>query len=221
MKYLPVLLLLSLFSCIDTARQQHVTVAFVPDTIPADIKSLLNLYQTFESDTLEILPASSGDTDSWRFKGIAIDSQLQPLLSDRSYDKENLFYACYKFNLDTNTIGLITRTPSEYESSSIKLFTYSRNTRTISFETELAEEFGDAGDVLIKSTWLYHSPDSGWRAILENFNASRYGAPGDTVAVEYYDYYHLTWNGSKIDTINTDSSALVQVYQRMKPQKKI
>ncbi len=76
------------------------------------------------------------------------------------------------------------------------------------------------GDVLIKKSWLYHSPDNGWQAILENFSSSQYGVPEDTVAVESYDYYHLTWNGSKIDTLSTDSSALVQVYKMMPVNKK-
>lgn len=220
MKYLPFLLLLFLSACIDTAHQQSVTVTAVRDTISPDINSLINLYKTFEQDTLEVLPGAYGDPDTWHFKGTAIDSLLQPLLSDRSYNEDYLFYACYKFNLDPNTIGLITRAPSEYESSSVKLFVYHKQTNTITFETELAEEFGDAGDVLIKNSWLYHSPDSSWQMILENFNSSQYGTPEDTVAVESYDYYHLTWNGNKIDTVSTDSSALVQVYKTMVSVKK-
>lgn len=220
MKYLPFLLLLFFSACIYSARQHNTTVTIADDTIPSDIDSLIHLYKAFEQDTLEILPGAFGDPDTWHFKGTAIDSQLQPLLSDRRYNEDYLFYACYKFNLDANTIGLVTRSPSEYESSSVKLFAYHKKTKTITFETELAEEFGDAGDVLIKKSWLYHSPDNGWQAILENFSSSQYGVPEDTVAVESYDYYHLTWNGSKIDTLSTDSSALVQVYKMMPVSKK-
>ncbi|MDR6566090.1 hypothetical protein [Chitinophaga ginsengisegetis] len=220
MKYLPFLLLLFLSACIGITRQQNVTATAVRDTISPDISSLINLYQTFEQDTLEILPGAYGDPGSWHFGGTAIDSQLQPLLSDRMYNKDYLFYACYKFNLDPNTIGLVTRAPSEYESSSVKLFAYHKQTNTITFETELAEEFGDAGDVLIKNSWLYHSPDSSWRVILENFSSSQYGTPEDTVATESYDYYHLSWNGNKIDTVSTDSSALVRVYKTMTPVRK-
>jgi hypothetical protein len=220
MKYLPFLLLLSLSACVYIARQHSVTVTVVPDSISPDINSLLKLYEAFEQDTLEVLPGAYGDPDTWHFGGTPIDSQLQPLLSDRSYNKDYLFYACYKFNLDTNTIGLVTRTPSEYESSSVKLFAYHKKTNTITFETELSEEFGDAGDVLIKKSWLYHSPGSGWRVILESFSSSQYGTPEDTVAVESYDYYHLSWDGNKTDTISTDSSALVQVYKTMAPVKR-
>lgn len=220
MKYLPFLLLLFLSACIYTARQHSATVTIVRDTIPSDINSLINLYTAFEDDTLEVLSGAFGDPESWPFKGTAIDSQLQPLLSDRIYNEDCLFYACYKFNLDANTIGLVTRSPSEYKSSSVKLFAYHKKTNTITFETELAEEFGDAGDVLIKNSWIYHSRDSGWQVILENFNSSQYGTPEDTVAVESYDDYHLTWNGSKIDTVSTDSSALVQVYKTMTSVKK-
>ncbi|WP_436485765.1 hypothetical protein [Chitinophaga sp. ARDCPP14] len=144
MKYLPFLLLLFFSACIYSARQHNTTVTIADDTIPSDIDSLIHLYKAFEQDTLEILPGAFGDPDTWHFKGTAIDSQLQPLLSDRRYNEDYLFYACYKFNLDANTIGLVTRSPSEYESSSVKLFAYHKKTKTITFETELAEEFGDA-----------------------------------------------------------------------------
>lgn len=156
----------------------------------------------------------------WKYQGNLIDTSLLHLLTPDYMGHEPLFYACYKFDLDNNTIGLITRTPSEYESSSIKLFAYHKKTNTMTFETELAENWGDAGDALNKSSWLFRAHGSGWLGIIEQFNYSE-DLEDTTVPIsETYDYYHFKWNGSKIDTTSTDSSALVEIFKKMSPIEK-
>jgi hypothetical protein len=60
-------------------------------------------------------------------------------------EQEWLLYACYKFKIDTNLIGLIVRMPSQYLESSIVLFVYNKLNRKFYKSVELADAFGDEG----------------------------------------------------------------------------
>ena len=186
----------------------------------APVNKLLNLYKPAGVDTLAVESGNVAADGSWKYRGTLIDTPLLQLLPKEFHDQLPQFYACYQFNLDTNTIGLITRTPAEYGSSSIKLFAYHKQTDIITFETELAEAFSEAGNAVTKSSWLYHPPDSAWLGILENFESSANDEDAAANNYEVYDYYHLRWNGNKIDTTSTDSSALVEIFRQISPEGK-
>jgi len=223
MKYLSLLLLASLAACTGISSKERVTTTSTGDNVASqpDIHHLLKLYKTVSRDTLTVESPVDTQNPALPFHGVLIDTTLLLLFPEDFRHQDNVF-ACYQFPLDDNTIGLVTRTPSEYESSSIKLFAWHKKTNTMSFETELAEMWGDAGDSMSKSSWLYRSRDSGWQAILEYYQASESGYPADTTvaALESYDYYHLKWNGQRLDTISSDSSALVEVYKTLGSGKK-
>lgn len=214
MKYVCLILCTCLFACFPPGEQNETGHA------DARINKLLSLYQPAGSDTLAVESGNVAADGSWKYRGTLIDTALLQLLPAQFHDQLPQFYACYRLNLDANTIGLITRTPSEYGSTSIKLFAYHKQTRNITFETELAEAFSEEGSAVTKSSWLYHPADSGWLGILENFASS--ANDEDAVASNYeaYDYYHLRWNGHKMDTTSTDSSALVEIFKQLSPEEK-
>lgn len=221
MKYLAFILFIGLTACHFSSGKPSATITDSRDSVAGpDINQLLKLYKNISADTLEVDPQPGEEVTPWKYRGTLIDSSLLALLPVELRAYEPFFYACYKFDLDANTIGLITRTPSEYESSSIKLFALHKKTNTITLETELADSWGDAGDAVSKSSWLYRNPQSGWMGILEQFNYSESIDDTTLPISETYDYYHFKWDGNRIDTISTDSSALVAVYKQISPKQK-
>jgi hypothetical protein len=222
MKYLAFILFIGLTACqFSSSKQPAAAITDIRDSVAgAHINQLLKLYKNINADTLEIYPQPGEATTPWKYSGTLIDTALLALLPVELRSYEPFFYACYKFDLDANTIGLITRTPSEYESSSIKLFALHKKTNTITLETELADHWGDAGDAVTKSSWLYRNQQRGWLGILEQFNYSEDIEDSTAPISETYDYYHFKWDGNRIDTISTDSSALVSVYKQISPEKK-
>ncbi|MFY0252956.1 hypothetical protein ACDQ55_03285 [Chitinophaga sp. 30R24] len=218
MKYLSLLLLATfLFAC---QAANNTSTPGSQDTASASVSDLLKQYKPIKADTLSIESQYEEEAEKgWAYEGALLDTTFLRLFPSEFQQEGGQFYACYKFNLDANTIGLITRTPSEYSSTSIKLFAWHKQNNKITFETELAEIFGDAGDILNKSSLLYHTPDSGWRGILEKYEYSENMEDTTAAELESYDYYHFKWNGQRIDTISTDSSALVETFKKMSPQK--
>lgn len=219
MKCLSLILLTGLSACHFSSGNNNIK-ATTPDTMATAVNridDLLKLYTELKHDTVEIATAGNDSTNTWQYQGTLIDTSLLHLLTPDYIDRDPLYYACYKFYLDNNTIGLITRTPAEYESSSIKLFAYHKKTNTVTFETELADHWGDAGDALTKSSWLFRSAGSNWLGITEQYNYSEDPEDSTVPITETYDYYHFKWSGSKIDTTSTDSSALVEIFKKMAP----
>lgn len=220
MKYYVLLLFIGLAACQSASNQQNPNTLLTSDTVAkSDINQLLKLYQPLIGDTVEVDNKAEAADTKWRYQGTLIDTLLLKLLPTYAEGYEPFYYACYKFDLDANTVGLITRTPSEYESSSIKLFAWHKKTNTITFETELAESWGDAGDAMRKTSWLYHHQQSGWMGILEQFNYSEDLEDTTAPISETYDYYHFKWANNRIDTISRDSSALVAMYNLISPKK--
>jgi hypothetical protein len=93
------------------------------------------------------------------FHGTKIDSTEIAVLPSKMrdvyrYDRD--FYGCYKFSIDSVRIGLIIRTPSEYVTSSIKLFILDNSKNMIlDSYVELAESIGDAGYSMTKTSRIF------------------------------------------------------------------
>lgn len=208
MKRIPLLLLLAFGACHLSTNKKHITAS-------ADIQPLLDCYTDLKTDTLLVATPGNLEDASSVYHGKLIDTALLPPEFEPSSDP---YYACFKFNLDNNTIGLITRCPDEYASSSIKLFAYHQQNNTITFETELANTWGDAGDFLDKSSILYRNIDKGWMGIIENYVGSE-ATPADstTLGFESFDYYHVKWEHQRLDTISRDSSALTDIFRKISP----
>jgi hypothetical protein len=125
---------------------------------------IANLYPwLFITDTLKIYSSSAEiDNPTYPFHGKKIDSlklALFPAYLDLSVDELRPVYACGRFKIDDERWGLITRMGGEYSSTAVKLLIYEHRKDSLYFYKELAEDFGDAGDVYRKTTWIWPKED--------------------------------------------------------------
>lgn len=131
---------------------------------PTHVSNQKKLVQLFpwiylKTDTLKIYSNSIElENDNYPFKGIKLDSAqiaLFPAYIAPSYDKARPVYAVSRFKISQWNWGIIARMGGEYSSTAIKLYVYNLNRDSLYFYRELAEDFGDAGDVYRKTTWLF------------------------------------------------------------------
>lgn len=121
---------------------------------------LLSKFKDITFDTFLI--NSLGDNvnfEKYEFKGVQLDSLdiilfPQKIAHAHFVDPPGLF-ACYKFKIDSARTALITRTPSEYFPSSIKLFVYTQKKDTLIETVELAESIGDEGVSRDINSWIF------------------------------------------------------------------
>ena len=124
-------------------------------------ETLLSKYKYVKADTLRV-HYISGDEEKSKFYGVLLDSLERRLLPYglNDYTEYYAFFACFKFDIDSTRIGLITRSPSNYESSSVKVLVYNTSLDSITYYFELADDWGDAGASFQKTSWLYKSNNS-------------------------------------------------------------
>lgn len=178
---------------------------------------LLQKFEPISIDTLKVF--SSYDFDN--FKGQAIDNidvALFPkeIADNYSTDSPNLF-ACYKFPLDATRIGLIARTPGEYDSTSIKLFVYDSAKDTLSNFIELADIFGDAGDAMEKTSWLFKNDHQKIQAIIwvqQSYDHSVEDI-NDTIVESWENHYLIDLSKIKFDTMNRNSEELAKKFKKI------
>jgi hypothetical protein len=202
--------MLLLISCGHAPESKQITGAD-----PSD--KLLSMFENISLDTLNVY--SAPDTYD-EYEGRVLDSKEVSLfpadITDRAIDDPPGIFAVYKFDIDKNTIGLIARTPSEYESSSVKLFFFDKVKKRIAPSyVELAENIGDAGGYMIKDAWLFTDNNhEKLKALLmqEDGHDNSVDNPDDTTT-DTWNYYYLldlsnTAASGRVDTISKDSAAI-------------
>lgn len=177
---------------------------------PEQVNHLLSLYKDISFDTLKV--ASKTDQDASTYKGSPMDNAAVALLPKpyTSTGEPGEVYACFRFRIDAHTTGLITRVPSEYISSAVVLFLFDEKKQAcLPGYIELAENFADAGDALVKTSWLMKEKEktSAFIHIEENHDHS-VEDPNDTIQ-ESWDYYYLVnIENQEADTISKDNAYL-------------
>lgn len=122
-----------------------------------EFDTLLNAYTPLETDTLEVFSLNNIETDGYLYKGIELSERELIRFPEEYFAEKSTgmgVYACFRFAIDENTTGLITRVPAEYEASDLHLFLYDKETKKISDCGNLARSFGDGGDVNILNSWI-------------------------------------------------------------------
>jgi hypothetical protein len=138
-------------------------------------------------------------------------------MAQRHFSDPPSLYAIYKFAIDTNRLGLITRTPSDYEPSSIKLFIYDKRNDSLTSYIEIAERWGDEGDYMVKNSWLFRDSSKHLHALIDvtHGHDNQVDDTNDTTVTEK-DYYTLiNLSKDKIDTIFIDQEKLPKKYKSM------
>lgn len=160
------------------------------------------------------------ESDHEKFKGVKLDSTDSKLLPidtrDMDYVMDYGVYACFRFDLDSNHVGLIVRTPSIYESSSIDLFIWDKQKDHITYGFQLAQSVGDAGVASLKTSWLIQRGKGNYLTLIydQEFEQDLEDTTGNSDL--YWDfYYHLRWKNNVFDTISTDKKLLRFKYRKL------
>jgi hypothetical protein len=217
MKYLIIFLTFILFSCND--QSNNIKREIERPKIESKFENLLKKYKSINIDTLVIYSMF----DDKKFEGIRIN-RLEGKLFPKEIIEQNFInheldiFACYKFNIDTSKIGLITRTPSMYSPTSIKLFIYDINLDAITKYIEVAETWGDAGDSMEKKSWVILNKNK-FKILIEKIEKTDHRAysedENDTI-IEIWKYYYLVEiKKSKFDTINKNGKYLMKKHFKL------
>ena len=188
------------------------------NSIPVNkLKLLINLYKEINFDTLKVI------SESKKYEGIDIPRKLAILFSkDLEPSKNNKvswYYACYKFKIDSIKIGLITRTPSEYYSSSIKIFIFNTINNKIENSFELAESVGDAGANWIVDSWLIKQKNILiYRQILETWDHNADDSSYNQIDSKYY-YDLIQLKNNKFDTLLVPNLKLEKIFKKLNTNK--
>lgn len=211
MKYI-----LLLFIILGLCRCKNVERGIVPPNVPRPkdaFKQLFTRYKPISFDTLKVYSSDQLEKDSFAFKGEKLDSmsiRLFPQEVATAYQFDSGYYACFRFSIDRFRTGLITRTPSDYEPSSIKLLIYDEKADSIVQYMELAELLGDAGDMFEKSSFLFKDEHKALSCFIwqQESHDNSVNDPKDTSISASNHYWLVGLQGQGIDTLSADSAKL-------------
>lgn len=184
------------------------------------------LFAQFFNIAIDTLEVHSPDGDTSVYNGRTIDSlnaQLFPENMARHHSTENPeLFAVYKFAIDSARLGLIARTPSEYEPSSIKLFIYDKRKDSLTSYIEIGENWGDAGDYMKKSSWIFRDSSSkNLHILIDEFQGHDNSVDNakDTTqdTRDLYTLLHFSKNG--FDTVFMDKEELPAKYNHLVKKK--
>jgi hypothetical protein len=180
-------------------------------------KNLLSKYKEKSFDTLWIY---SPDEFTGELKGVELDSADAILFPEETRQENPIdppgLFAVYKFQIDSNTLALITRTPSEYESSSILLFFFDKVKDSITSYLDIAQNWGDAGDVMYKDAWIFKNSSNKFECFVlvheRHYNSAE--NEKDTT-VESWNNYYLYNFSNKAYEVPKNNSALLKRFSHL------
>lgn len=214
-KLLYLITIITLYSC--NKKPESLSTEKVEAKKESKYSQLLKKFENVPLDTLKVF----SDEDFKVFKGRELDS-LDVILFPKEIAEAHFIdppgiFACYKFPIDSNRIGLIARTPSEYVPSSIKLFVFNTVKDEITNYVELAESWGDAGDVLEKTSWLFRNKDNSISSLIWVHESHYNGieVENDTTSESWNHHYLINFSKNKIDTINKESKVLTKEFRNL------
>lgn len=181
-----------------------------------------DLFTRFFNIGLDTLEVHSPDTVTSAYNGRSLDSIsaqfFPPEMAQQHSSEHPALFAVYKFMLDSARMGLLVRTPSEYESSSIKMFLWDRRKDSLTSYIELGENWGDAGDYLSKTSWLFRDTSSKHvQALIEVFQGHDNSVDNhrDTTREEERLYSLIDFTKNGMDTLFADSKQLPEKYSQL------
>ncbi|WP_343632996.1 hypothetical protein [Fluviicola sp.] len=175
----------------------------------SSFESLLNKYRTISFDTLKVYYGF--DENDKRFAGQELtfkEAKSLPIgFRERYFGKLSGVYACYRFALDSTRLGLITRIPSEYESSSLVLLVFDRIKDR--FQDEyfyLGTSNGDAGEIYTRVSWLFQTKKKQFQAFVYTYRSSH--EIDDTLTTESHYYFLVDCMKPTFDSVSTNQTQL-------------
>ena len=221
-KLITIFTVLSLISCKKEVPKTEIKKEKVPETKVWVSKNqkFLDQFKTVDFDTLKVYSGEEIYNENFEFFGNKIDSSDLKLFPKQynAFDNGKVqTYAVYKFNIDENNLGLIARTPSEYWPTSLKLFVYNKSQERIIDFTEIAESWGDAGDRLIKKSWIYKDKNNQLNCFLWLYYAHDDSRDIDNETPSFMEnhYFLLHFNNGKFDTISKNYKQLEKQFSKI------
>lgn len=224
MKNLIIITLIFLLGCKQSTKNTSSTLIKSEQYL-----QLLTKFKDITFDTLEVYPLIDGTKiEAYKYYGVALDSADATLfpgnIASAHFNDPPSLFACYKFNIDSSRVGLITRTPSVYFPTSIKLFVYTPKKDTLIEITELAEYLGDAGDLLDVNSWLIKDGNNiqVFKWVQESIDNSFEDDKAPNIATwDHFLLYNISNNkfdtlSNKIENLPTEFSKLVRRKQDTK-----
>lgn len=183
-------------------------------------EALLNLYQPITITTFRVFSTTNFYDDAYKFKGKQIDDALLSLLPKKmlSTDDGASYFATYKFAIDANRTALLTRSPGQYDASSIKLLIYDKQKDAITDCFQVAEKWHDAGDTFEAVSWLYKNTDKTLNCVLweESVHDGKLDDEADTTRKVTTHYYLYGFKKAVHDTLSRDAKATFMKFEAKK-----
>jgi hypothetical protein len=215
--YITLFFLILLAACTSAPQSNEKTT---PVSKPS-FTDLLSQYKELNIDTFAVYSnANEYDNDSYPFKGKPIDSSFFYLFPQEIQNllfSDSELFACYKIKIDNQLYGLITRTPSEYVASSVKLLIVDINKKQFLNSYELSESWGDAGDAMEKDSWLYKNNSNNLEWFYHRMDCFEADTMGMQDCVDSMSIYTFIDGKSKI--IPADSISLAALKEKLMKHK--
>lgn len=190
--------------------------AAVPPPEPPK-KKYDSLIARFRKITLDTLKVFSQQDLKGEYEGVTLDSfkarQLRAAMEPGYLNDQPGFHSVYRFTVDDKHMGLLARTPSHYVASSVNLYMLRTADDSLKHIGQLADYWGDAGDVYTKTSWLFRSGKE-LRAFMQVImrHDNMVDNPKDTTVKIVKDYYLLNLGYNGVDTLSRDSTSLLQQF---------
>lgn len=177
------------------------------------LQRLSHYYKDTSFTELYIFPDTAYNEVNYLLRGNQIDSATMNYLSKRltkGLPWTEGFYGVYSFKIDEQFIGLLTRVPSEYSSTSVDLWMFDLKKDSIFNNFQLADIFGDAGASTIKTSYLFYDNQGYLKSLSYEHDTYDHSVEdvSDTTVESYRSYYLIKFEKYRIDTLSLDSLVL-------------
>jgi hypothetical protein len=185
-----------------------------PSNATSECANLVSLYPEILSDTLDVYASDDSENQQFAYHGKKLDSTAVYCI-DKSASFDALtqgYFACGRFKINDSLVGLVTRIPSYYSSTAIKVFVFNRVTNESIKTIDVADIFGDAGDASKYSTRIVVSD----KPIFITYSWSSYNHSvedeNDTIIENYNSFIWTQLINDRLDTISKDSATIVSKF---------
>lgn len=223
MKY-PVIFLMILFfiGCRDNKKE----IRIKPDTTSKSASlvssSVANSFDSLNRDSLLVYPrmsSNASDEPTYPFSGKLIKNFDLTLIDTSKFEhpiqKRMNFFAVNKIPMGKDHTGLLLRTPSIYWESAIYLLLWDNTQTKVLDQLEVAEWWGDAGDLVFVQSWLLDlKKDNPKILVVKNITRTKdLKKPSLTITTDSVYRYTIKDNHFKLETkAETDRDYLRKKY---------
>lgn len=170
---------------------------------------ILEKYKLISFDTLKVY--YNYEEKDKRFSGKELtfkEAKMLPIgFQDNYFGKASGVYACYQFPIDSTRLGLVTRIPSEYESSSIVLLIFDRTKDKFRDDYfYLGTSNGDAGEISVRVSWLFKTKNKQLQSFVYDYQSSH--EIDDTLTTESRYYFLIDCMKPGFDTVSSNQTQL-------------